>query len=51
MALFVLLALLNTYLVSNRFEVRRLREQLISTTLQNQIIEQQIFHRSINRNL
>jgi diguanylate cyclase (GGDEF)-like protein len=41
--LFVLLALLNTYLVSKRFEVRRLREQLISTTLQNQIIEQQSF--------
>lgn len=41
--LFVLLALLNTYLVSKRFEVRRLREQLISTTLQNQIVEQQSF--------
>lgn len=41
--LFVLLALLNTYLVSKRFEVRRLREQLISTTLQNQIAEQQSF--------
>lgn len=41
--LFVLLALLNTYLVSKRFEVRRLREQLISSTLQNQVIEQQSF--------
>jgi len=41
--LFVLLGLLNTYLVSKRFEVRRLREQLISTTLQNQVIEQQSF--------
>lgn len=41
--LFVLLALLNTYLVSKRFEVRRLREQLISTTLQKQVIEQQSF--------
>ena len=41
--LFVLLALLNTYLVSKRFEVRRLREQLISTTLQNQLMEQQSF--------
>jgi diguanylate cyclase (GGDEF)-like protein len=30
-------------LVSKRFEVRRLREQLISTTLQNQVIEQQSF--------
>ena len=41
--LFVLLGLLNTYLVSKRFEVRRLREQVISTTLQNQVIEQQSF--------
>lgn len=42
-ALFVLLALLNTYLVTKRFEVRRLREQLISSTLQTQVIEQQSF--------
>jgi len=35
--LFVLLALLNTYLVTKRFEIRRLREQVISTTLQNQV--------------
>jgi diguanylate cyclase (GGDEF)-like protein len=41
--LFVLLALLNTYLVSKRFEVRRLREQLISSALQNQVVEQQSF--------
>ena len=41
--LFVLLGLLNLYLVSKRFEVRRLREQLISSTLQNQLIEQQSF--------
>ena len=41
--LFVLLALLNTYLVTKRFEVRRLREQLISSSLQNQVIEQQSF--------
>lgn len=39
--LFILLALLNTYLVTKRFEVRRLREQLISSTLQKQVIEQQ----------
>lgn len=39
--LFVLLALMNTYLVAKRFEVRRLREQLISSTLQNQVIEHQ----------
>jgi diguanylate cyclase (GGDEF)-like protein len=41
--LFVLLALLNTYLANKRFEVRRLREQLISSTLQNQVVEQQSF--------
>src|SRR5438270_1387174 len=41
--LFVLLALLNVYLVTKRFEVRRLREQLISSTLQKQVIEQQSF--------
>jgi diguanylate cyclase (GGDEF)-like protein len=41
--LFVLLALLNTYLVTKRFEVRRLREQIISTTLQNRVTEQQSF--------
>ena len=41
--LFVLLALLNTHLVTKRFEVRRLREQLISSTLQKQVIEQQSF--------
>lgn len=39
--LFVLLALLNTYLVTKRLEVRRLREQLISSTLQKQVAEQQ----------
>jgi diguanylate cyclase len=41
--LLVLLALLNSYLVTKRFEVRRLREQLISSTLQKQVIEQQSF--------
>jgi len=41
--LFVLLALLNTYLVAKRFEVRRLREQVISCALQSQVIEQQSF--------
>jgi diguanylate cyclase (GGDEF)-like protein len=41
--LFALLVLLNTYLVAKRFEVRRLREHLISSTLQNQVIEQQSF--------
>jgi diguanylate cyclase (GGDEF)-like protein len=41
--LFALLALLNTYLVAKRFEVRRLREQFISSTLQKQVVEQQSF--------
>jgi diguanylate cyclase (GGDEF)-like protein len=41
--LFVLLALVNTYLVSKRFEIRRLREQIISSALQNQLTEQQSF--------
>src|ERR1700740_1520351 len=41
--LFVLIALLNTHLVTKRFEVRRLREQLISSTLQNQATEQHSF--------
>lgn len=43
LGLFVLVALLNTYLVTKRFEVRRLREQLISSTLQNELTEQQSF--------
>jgi diguanylate cyclase (GGDEF)-like protein len=41
--LVALLALLNSYLISRRLEIRRLREQLISTTLQKQVIEQQSF--------
>jgi len=41
--LIVLLALLNTYLVARRLEIRRLREELISTTLQQQLTEQQSF--------
>jgi diguanylate cyclase (GGDEF)-like protein len=41
--LVVLIALLNTYLVSRRLEIRRLREELISTTLQKQVVEQQSF--------
>jgi hypothetical protein len=41
--LFILLVLLNTYLVAKRFEVRRLREHFISSTLQNQVIEEQSF--------
>jgi diguanylate cyclase (GGDEF)-like protein len=41
--LVVLVALLNTYLIGKRFELRRLREQIISSTLQEQVIEQQSF--------
>ena len=41
--LIVLLAILNTYLLSKRFEVRRLRERLISSTVQQHLIEQQSF--------
>jgi diguanylate cyclase (GGDEF)-like protein len=41
--LLVLLIVANTYCVTKRFEVRRLREQIISTTLQNRLIEQQSF--------
>jgi predicted signal transduction protein with EAL and GGDEF domain len=41
--LFILLVLLNTYLVAKRFEVRRLREHFISSMLQNQVIEEQSF--------
>src|ERR1700752_3094402 len=41
--LLLLLVLCNAYLVKKRFEVRRLREQVISTTCQNQVIEQQSF--------
>lgn len=39
----VLVALANTYLVGKRLEVRRLREEIISETLQKQQIEQQSF--------
>jgi diguanylate cyclase (GGDEF)-like protein len=41
--LVVLVALLNTYLIGKRLEVRRLREQIISSTLQKQVVEQQSF--------
>ena len=41
--LVVLVALLNTYLVGRRREVRRLREEIIFNTLQKQVIEQQSF--------
>jgi diguanylate cyclase (GGDEF)-like protein len=41
--LFILLALLNTYLVTKRLEIRRLREKLISSTIQQELARQQSF--------
>src|ERR1700687_3822885 len=41
--LFTLLALLNTSLVTKRLEIRRLREQLLSSTIQQELIRQQSF--------
>lgn len=41
--LVVLVALLNTYLMGKRFELRRLREEIISSALQKQIAQQQSF--------
>jgi diguanylate cyclase (GGDEF)-like protein len=43
LGLMVLLALLNTYLVSRRVELRRLREELISRTIQQELTQQQSF--------
>jgi diguanylate cyclase (GGDEF)-like protein len=43
LGLLVLLTLLNTYLVSRRMEIRRLREQLISRTIQQELVQQQSF--------
>lgn len=41
--LFVLLALLNTYLVSRRLDLRRARQKLISATIQNELVRLQSF--------
>jgi diguanylate cyclase (GGDEF)-like protein len=41
--LITLIALLNTYLVSKRLEIRRLREELISSTIQQELVRQQSF--------
>jgi diguanylate cyclase (GGDEF)-like protein len=41
--LMVLLILLNTYLVSRRMELRRLRERMISSTIQNELVRLQSF--------
>jgi diguanylate cyclase (GGDEF)-like protein len=43
LGLIVLLTLLNTYLISRRTELRRLREQLISRTIQQELVQQQSF--------
>src|ERR1700686_1484956 len=43
LGLVTLLVLLNTYLVSKRLEIRRLREQLISSTIQGELVRQQSF--------
>src|ERR1700682_5380646 len=43
LGLAVLLTLLNTYLVSRRMEIRRLREELISKTIQHELVRQQSF--------
>ena len=41
--LFVLLALLNSYLISRRLDLRRTRQKLISSTIQNELIRLQSF--------
>jgi len=41
--LMVLLILLNTYLVSRRLELRRLRQRMISSTIQNELVRLQSF--------
>jgi diguanylate cyclase (GGDEF)-like protein len=43
LGLIVLLALLNTYLATKRLEIRRVREQLISSTIQHELVRQQSF--------
>lgn len=43
LGLLVLLILFNTYVVSRRIELRRLRQQLISTSLQGELIRLQSF--------
>jgi diguanylate cyclase (GGDEF)-like protein len=43
LGLVALLALLNTYLLTRRLEIRRLREELISRTIQQELTQQQSF--------
>ncbi len=43
LGLAALIALLNTYLLTKRMELRKLREELISTTIQHELTKQQSF--------
>ena len=43
LGLMVLLALLNTYLLTRRLEIRRARRELISRTIQQELLQQQSF--------
>jgi diguanylate cyclase (GGDEF)-like protein len=43
LGLIALVALLNTYLVSKRLEIRRLREEIISSTIQQELVRRQSF--------
>jgi len=43
LGLIALVALLNTYLVSKRLEIRRLREELISSAIQQELVRHQSF--------
>jgi diguanylate cyclase (GGDEF)-like protein len=43
LGLVALLALLNTYLLTRRLEIRRVREELISRTIQQELLQQQSF--------
>ena len=43
LGLVALLALLNTHLISKRHEIRRVREELISRTIQHELVRQQSF--------
>src|ERR1041385_2153100 len=43
LGLVALLALLNTYLLTRRLEIRRVREEVISRTIQQELLQQQSF--------
>src|SRR5713226_421884 len=43
LGLVALLALLNTYLLTRRMEIRRVREELISRTIQQELVQRQSF--------